>query len=110
MGEVHFDAAGANVLDDGLHEFIDGGTTMQGRMDKVHADHAERVLLATGITIPQPEVENDIAGGRPGLGLEPHAHPRMALPFAIVGRRGDGIRKGKEARLGAALGGQTIDQ
>ena len=110
MGEIDLHAARPDVLDDGLHEFIDGGAAVQGRMDQVHAHHAERVLLTTGIAIPQPQVEDDIAWFRPWFRLEAHAHPGVSLPFAVMRRRGHGIREGKETRLGAALGSQPIDQ
>ena len=34
----------------------------------------------------------------------------MALPFAIVRRRGHGVSKSKKAGGGIALGGEAIDQ
>ena len=110
MREVHLDATGADVLDEGLDEFVDRRTAVERGVDEVHTDHAQGVLLPAGVAVPEAQVQDDVARRGAGLGLETHAHPGMPLPFPVVRSRGDGVGEGEEARLRAALGRQPIDQ
>ena len=54
-------------------------------------------------------MEDDLAVFVPGMGLELHADPAMALVIALVGAGLHGISKGKEGRGISPLGKEPLE-
>ena len=54
----------------------------KARVQQVHADDAQRLLLQRGFGVEHPDVDDDLAGLVPRMGLELHAHPAVAFVAA----------------------------
>ena len=79
------------------------GARRQHGVDQVHPEHSQGLLLLLGCRVEHPHVDHDRRRRFPGLGLELDAEPAVALVVAAEGARDDGVGKGEEGRVLAAL-------
>jgi hypothetical protein len=110
MGELDLDPAGADLIDEGGQEVIDAVARAERRMDEIHPDGAEGVLLPPGILVPEAEMEDDLARLGLRMILEADADPGVALAFAVVRSRRDRVGESEESRGSAAFGLQSVDE
>ena len=110
VDEFDLDPTDADPFDEGGEEGVDAGPGVEGGVDEVDPDDAEGVLLTARILVPQPQVQEHLAGRAERRLLEAQADPGVALPLAVVRGGGDRVGEGEEAGLGPALGGEPIDQ
>ena len=73
-------------------------------VEQVHADDAQRLLLQGVVGVEHPHVHDDLAVLVAWIGLEPHAHPAVALVGALVVAGGNRVGEDEEAgRVAAAI-------
>ena len=110
MSKLYFNAAGPDLIDQGIEEVVDAIARIKGGVDEVDADGPEGVLLTVRILVPKTEMEDDFAWFSLGPILEADANPGVPLPFAIMRGRRHRISEGKEAGHRATFSFQAIDQ
>ena len=110
MDELDLHPADAHAFDEGGEEGVHAGPGVEGGVDEVDPDDAEGVLLAARVLVPQPQVQEHLAGRAERRLLKAQADPGMPLALAVVRGGRDRVGEGEEAGLRPALGGQTIDQ
>ena len=108
LDHVDFDALDAQLVEKRFHQLIGPVVKKEGPVKQVHANDTEGLLLRLVLAIEHAHVEDDLAVFVPGMGLELHADPAMALIIALVGAGLHGIGKGKEGRGIAALGKEPL--
>ena len=75
---------------------------VEGAVDEVHADDAERLLLQHGLLVPHADVQDDVVGRLLGMDLEADAHPAVGLVVALEALGRDGVGEDEEGRAAAA--------
>ena len=75
MSKLYFNAAGPDLIDQGIEKVVDAIARIKGGVDEVDADGTEGVLLTVRILVPKTEMEDDFAWFSLGPILEADANP-----------------------------------
>ena len=104
LDHVDFDAPRGEVVEQRLDELVGLVIEEERAVEQVHADDAQRFLLQGVFGVEHPHVEDDLAVLVARMGLEPHAHPAVALVGALEVARRNGVGEHEErGRVAAAL-------
>ena len=107
---VHLDALDGKVVEQRSDQLFRGLVLIESAVDEVDADEPERLLLLDVFAIQHPNMDDNVVGFRPRMGLETDPHPAMRFAGSIVRAGRDRVCEDEEARLAAALIVEALDE
>ena len=93
---VDLQAVGADLVEQGVEHPGRIPPVHERRVDHVHAQPADRLLLERVRGVEQPDVEDEVARLGPAGVLEPDRHPAVAVVAAREGTGRDRVGEGEE--------------
>ena len=109
LDHVDLDPAGGQSVQQALDQRFGLVVEEERAVEQVDADDADRLLLQRCLDVEHPDVQDDLAGVVPGMGLELEPHPPVALVVALEAAGHDGVGEGEERGRVAPLVAESLE-
>ena len=109
INEINLDAAGAQFVEQALHELVGLVVEEKRAEEQIHADDAERLLLERRLGVQHAHMDDDLARLIVRMRLEFYAHPTVALVAALEAARHHGIGESEERSVVAAALAEPVE-